>query len=206
MYGVGQMDLLQAGSSYLMIPAVQKEIGLSPAVAKKMSDRMTAATKAMMAAPPKDPAQRQKVVMERMKQVQAVQKENLKMLTPAQQTRLRQITIQQLGLSAMMMPEVKTALKLTLDQERKIGVIMRDGMQRLFSGMQGASTKNQADFQKRMQEFQKKQEKAKVEMIGNALKLMNPTQRAKWASLQGKPFKLDMVKAMSSIMPRRAGS
>jgi len=184
---------------------VQKEIGLSPAMSKKIGDKITAATKAIMTNPPKDPSQRQKVYMERIKKMQAVQKETVKMLTPAQQARLKQITIQQLGVTAMLMPEVKTALKLTPDQERKIGVIMRDGMQHLFAGMQGGSN-SQADFQKRMQEFQKKQEKSKVEMIGNALKLMNSTQRTKWASMQGKPFKLDMVKAMRAAMPSRTAN
>jgi len=199
------MSLLETGSGFLIFPSVQKELGMDPKVAKKISldyqqgiQKMVAG---MSAGRDKDPKARQAESMKLMEDVRKIQVQALGKLNAKQQERLKQIAVQQMGAGGLLHPEVKKSLNLTADQERKIGAIVRDGSMQMMSGAQppkqGATPQ---DLQQRMQELNKKRAEWQVKMNLLSIKELKPDQQAKWKALQGKPFKLDMMEAMRQMM------
>ncbi|MCC7231231.1 MAG: hypothetical protein IT203_12635, partial [Fimbriimonadaceae bacterium] len=163
------MSLLETGSGFLIFPSVQKELGMDPKVAKKISldyqqgiQKMVAG---MSAGRDKDPKARQAESMKLMEDVRKIQVQALGKLNAKQQERLKQIAVQQMCAGGLLHPEVKKSLNLTADQERKIGAIVRDGSMQMMSGAQppkqGATPQ---DLQQRMQELNKKRAEWQVKM------------------------------------------
>jgi hypothetical protein len=205
-------SLLEAGSAYLMLPAVQRELGLSDAVSKKISAKYMTAMRGMMSQQPQRDkpldAKAQRASFEtRLKKMKQAQQENLALLTPPQKARLKQITLQQAGAAGLLNPEVKKELKLTPPQEQRIGAIVRDGSMQMFAGMRGPGAPNRGgppkreEMQKRMGEFAKKQEVWRAKMLAESIKSLKPDQQAKWKAMQGKPFKMDMMGGMPRMAP-----
>lgn len=201
-----QPNILNAGAGYLAMPAVQKELGLSATVSKKIQDKITASTRAMMgsmqsANTPRDPKERGAAIQKQMASMQKVQGECVALLTPSQKVRLKQITLQQMGPQAMYNPEVKKELGLNESQTKKIGEIMQSTFRQMFSntGVKPGERPSREDAIKRMQEFAKKQDATRAKTNSETMKVLSPTQRAKWKSMQGKPFKIDMTTMMRSV-------
>jgi hypothetical protein len=190
-----------------MMPQVQKELSLSPAVTKKVTDRYMALMKEFQGVASTSSAKNQQANMQAIvKKSQQAQKEILGMLTPAQKTRLRQITIQQMGAGALAHPEMKKELGLSDEQARRITAIVKDGTTQMIKSM--TTVKPSADRGQALRqagEFAKKQEEWKSKMLKESLKGLNATQLAKWKAAQGKPFKLDMMGAMRSMGARTGG-
>ncbi|MBC8065787.1 MAG: hypothetical protein H7Y17_13225, partial [Chlorobia bacterium] len=194
-----QPSILNAGAGYLAMPAVQKELGLSATVSKKIQDKITSSTRAMMGSmqptqSSKDPKERGVAIQKQVASMQKVQAECVAMLTPTQKARLKQITLQQMGPQAMYNPEVKKELGLNESQTKKIGQIMQASFQQMFGspGVKPGERPSREDAIKRMQEFAKKQEASRVKTNAETMKVLSPTQRSKWKAMQGKPFKIDM--------------
>lgn len=204
-FGMAQPNIMNVGAGYLMIPSVQKELALSPATSKKIQDKMMTATRTMM--PPPSSAgktQDQKTQMadfsKRMAAIQKVQGECVAMLTPAQKTRLKQITIQQMGASAMFNADIKKELGLNETQTKQISNFMQAAYKDMFSrpNLKPGQRPTQQEQMKMMQDMAKKQEIAKTKINGQTMKVLTPTQQSKWKAMQGKPFKLDMMGMMRS--------
>lgn len=204
-------NLLEAGAGYLMIPAVQKELGLSPGTAKQISNKYMSSMQGMTRpsanrSNPPSQAQAQADFQERIKKMRKIQQDCIALLSPSQKARLKEITIQQLGATAFLNAEVKKAVGVTPPQEKKIGEIVKNGTMRMFSSLSGKGNqpRSSSDMQKRMAEFSKKQAEWQKKMLADSLKTLKPDQQAKWKAIQGKPFKLDMMRAFSA-MPRGGG-
>jgi len=189
--------LAETGTAFLLVPQVQKELHIAPALASKISAAYMQSMRSMMPASKngatKDPVARQKAFREGYKEVLKNQAKIVEMLNPAQKARLRQISIQQLGARAMVHPEIKPILKLTPDEERKINAILRDGTQLMLKSVQTTpgKTPSSADWKAKMSQFQSKQAEWRVKMIDLSLKVLTPAQRSQWQSLCGKPFTFD---------------
>ena len=210
-----QPSILNAGAGFLYAPAVHKELGLSPAVVKKIQDKLTAASKSMTNPPSRPNSQsseaRRVQFTKQLEAMQKVQNECLSLLTPAQKARLRQITIQQMGANSMLHPEVKKDLALNATQEKKVMELVQANFREMFPARApspNASSKPE-DRSKMLQEMMKKQEAAKVKLEAQATKVLTPAQQAKWRAMKGKPFKMDMMGMMRSARPvgapRRSG-
>ncbi len=198
----GQFSTLEAGGSFLMMPGVQKELGLSPATTKKIDAKMSTFMRPMTpqkSANGKPPSQEQMMseFQKRMKDMQKAQAECVAMLTPAQKTRLRQISIQQIGAGAMLSSDVRKELALTPAQEKKIGDVLQQSYQSMGRTMPRNSTASTPEAQRKVfQEMMAKQEQIKLQTTKNAEATLTPAQRTKWKAIQGKPFKIDMAGMM----------
>lgn len=200
--------LAQTGSAYLMVPAVQKELKISPAVAAKITKAYQDGMQMMM--PPKgatkEAGDRRQAFQQGYKALLNNQSKIVAMLNPAQKSRLRQITIQQLGARGMLHPEVKPGLKLTADQDRKINAIVRDGSQMMFKGFQGGTGKTSpSEMQARMKDFQAQQKEWRTKMLNLSLKVLTPAQRSQWQTLCGKPFTFDFSFRTAGVPTVRRG-
>jgi len=203
-------SVLEAGSGYLMLPAVQKELGLSEAVSKKISAKYMDAMRGLMSQQPQrgktqDPKAQRAAFEAQFKKMKQAQLDNLALLTPAQKSRLKQITIQQIGAAGLLNPEIKKELNLTATQEQRINAIVRDGTMQAFASMRGpggpGGQAKPEDMRKRMAEFAKKQEEWRGKMLVESMKSLKPDQQAKWKAMQGKPFKIDMMGGMPMMRP-----
>lgn len=205
---MGQTSVLNAGAGLLMMPAVQKELGLSAAVSKKIQDKMMSASRSMMTGPqapgkPKDQKAQMEDFSKRMAAMQKTQGECVAMLTPAQKSRLKQISIQQMGASAMFNTDVKKELGLNEGQTKQISNIMQAAYRDTFSRptTKPGTRPSQQDQMKMMQDMAKKQEVAKAKINVQSMKVLTPAQQSKWKAMQGKPFKLDMAGMMRRAVP-----
>lgn len=203
---MNQSPFLNAGTGYLMMPAVQKELGLSATVSKKIQDKMMSVSRNTMgpttrSTTPNDQEAQMAAFRKRMEGIQKVQSECLALLSPPQKARLRQITIQQMGAQAMYNPEIRKELGLTESQAKKISAIMQQNFRSVFAGSPGkqGEKRTREDAMKQMQEFAKKQAAAKDKVDSQALKVLTPAQQSKWKALKGKPFKLDMMRMMPRV-------
>jgi len=122
---------------------------------------------------------------ERPKKMQELNEENRKaiaeLLSPEQNTRLKQIIYQQRGGTALTDPEVAKALGLSDEQQEKIKTINQEtgaAMRELFTPGQAPDD----DTRKKMDELRKSSGE-------KLLALLSPEQKTKWTALQGEPFK-----------------
>jgi hypothetical protein len=207
---VARTPISEFGASFLMFPSVQKELGLSASASKQISDNYQKSVKAMMASAGAqakvDPKTVRSQMAARMADMRKMQTQNLNMLSPKQKARLREITLQQMGAGALLHPEVKKALAITPDEERKVTAIVRDGqMQMMASYRSSASGGKPGAMQTNFAEMQKKRDEWQVKMNAMASKELTAGQNAKWHAMLGKPFKLDVLGGMRAMAPRKAG-
>lgn len=210
-----QSPILNSGTGYLMMPAVQKELGLSAAVSKKISDKMVAVSRSFSVSTPNSQKPKSQEVQmaefrKRMESVQKAQAECLALLSAPQKARLRQITIQQMGAQAMYNPEIKKELGLNDSQTKRIGDLMQQSFRNIFAGAPGKPGERPSREQamKQMEEFAKKQQAAKAKVDAEAVKVLTSAQQSKWKAMKGKPFKLDMMGMMrraALVSTRAAG-
>lgn len=210
-FSVPQAPIVNSGTGFLMMPAVQKELGLSAAVSKKISDKMTGLLRPSGSAMSGKltPEQREREMAEFKKRFEAIQKsqaECLALLTAPQKARLRQITIQQMGAQAMYNPEIKKELGLSDSQTKRISDLMQQSFRNVFAGRQRKPGERPSREQamKQMEEFAKKQQAAKAKVDADAVKVLTPAQQSKWKAMKGKPFKLDVMGMMRRATPAGA--
>jgi hypothetical protein len=193
-------DILQSVAGFLSLGQVRKELGISPAVGKKIDAKLSGAIKSSMDAMrkmPKDakPDDRVKFMRANQARQQKVQSECLAMLSFSQKVRLKQIGIQQMGPGALLHPENQKSLALTAPQTAKIRDIVTTGTQKMIEELQasGKQPKTPAEARATFAKFAKAREAAQKKMMDASLKQLTANQRSKWSAIQGKPFKLDMA-------------
>lgn len=207
---VARTPISEFGASFLMFPSVQKELGLSASVSKQITDNYQKSVKAMMASAGQQAKVDPKVVRSqmaaRMADMRKMQTQNLSLLSPKQKSRLREITIQQMGAGALLHPELKKALGISPDEERKITAIVRDGQMQMMASYQSNSPGNKgSSMQMNFAEMQKKRDEWQAKMNAMAAKELTASQNARWRGMMGRPFKLDVLGAMRAMTPKKAG-
>jgi Spy/CpxP family protein refolding chaperone len=122
---------------------------------------------------------------ERQKKMQELNEENRKavaaILNPEQTKRLKEITYQQRGATALADPEVVKALNLTDEQQGKVKTINEEtqaAMRELFTPGQAPDE----DARNKMNDLRKSSGE-------KLMALLTPEQKSKWTALQGEPFK-----------------
>ena len=180
-----EMPSLKYNPALMMIPAVQKELHVSPQAAQKATQAMaTEAQKvfpALMGAmggktPNGDQSKQLLVALTRMQDIAT------KDLTPAQKARLHQITLQSYGPKALLDPQVAAEVGLTPKQESEIkvaiGRIKQSQQKPNMSGGPGASGFD-------MKGLQDSAKKSRQQSDAALDAILTPKQKLKWKAAQG---------------------
>ncbi len=207
---MGGMDLpnIEYNPLLLINEAVQKELHLSPATASKVQSTFMSEAMQMVPAitggssgkPPTD-AQRKSMMM---KGITHMQSALAALLTPPQRTRLRQLTLQSIGPSAVLQPKVAGALGLTPGQKSSLMSSLSAANANITSGDISVSSPNNVN--NRLQQMSRLQEAAKA--AGNrALSVtLTPAQKSKWHAMLGKPFALKGFLGVGNSFPMLGSS
>lgn len=181
----------------LMNPAVQKDLKLSPAVAQKAQGvlmeegmkMMPLLTGGAQGAKGKSPADRTAMMKQIFAAYNRMEARTLALLTPSQQARLKQLTLQSLGASAALQPKVAAELGLTAAQKSTLGTKIATIQKSAYSAMSGGQASPQ-DWQVRMRQFAAKQQAAKAASEKALLAVLTPAQEKKWNAMLGKRLPL----------------
>ncbi len=182
--GFGMGFGMGGGFGLLMMPEVQKEIGLTEQQMQQIQQLMMEQREQMQALMQQmrdaTPEQRQKLME------QATQKWDQgmsKILQPAQKARLRELQLQAEGTSALMRPDVAKELSLSEEQKKKVSDIVQQYRQKqmqLWQQGRGPNVDRQAMFEQ-MQQLRQQMDK---ELLG----VLTAQQQEQWKKMQGKPF------------------
>jgi Spy/CpxP family protein refolding chaperone len=115
-------------------------------------------------------------------------------LNPPQLKRVKQISLQQRGMSALSDEAVATALSLTADQKEKVKALqeeMRTATSDLFKGGKGGFN----------EEARKKVEEARKSNNEKGEAILTADQKAKWKELAGEPFKGEITRGRRPANP-----
>lgn len=121
--------------------------------------------------------ERQKRMEEMRKKMDEATASVKKVLTPEQNKRLEQLTLQRQGAGALARPEVAKQLGLSDEQKEKIAKIQE-------STRVNFRELSDEERQKAFAEMPQKQEKARSEILA----LLTDDQKAKWSEMKGKEF------------------
>ncbi|MCS6829270.1 MAG: hypothetical protein RMM08_06810 [Armatimonadota bacterium] len=182
--GPGMGFGMGGGFGLLMMPEVQKEIGLTEQQMQQIQQLMVQQREQMQTLMPQlrdaTPEQRQQLMQ------QAMQKWDEaigKILQPAQKTRLRELRLQAEGTFALMRPDVAKELNLSEEQKKKIGSIMEQYRQKQMQLWQQGPAPD-ADRQARFQQMQQLRQQMDKELLA----VLTAQQQEQWKKMQGKPF------------------
>jgi len=157
--------------------------------------------------------QDRKAMMEKMPAAQAeiskaAYKELADVLKPGQVKRLKQIEVQVAGVRAFNQADVKSALKITDDQEAKIKDAAEAGMKdgrdlNEEYGVKGFG--GRPDDADKAKEFDKKRAAITKEIMTKVMGTMSADQKKSWAELTGEPIDVSKVQAesMGGFRPKR---
>jgi hypothetical protein len=187
-FGGGRMS----PAALLSNPSVQKELGLTPAQIKKVTD----VTEAV-----RDKHQHERAALqslpgdERREKAQALNQamaaeaeEGLKgVLQPDQAKRLNQIALQALGVGAFLDAEVQKKVHLRDDQKDKLKTIAEDAQDNMREAFRGLA--RGADPAAR-QEAMKQVAALRKEAMDKAKRVLNAEQKKAWEDMTGKPFQV----------------
>jgi hypothetical protein len=165
------------GLMLLTQDSVQAELKLSDDQKKQLGDELAKQREAFSGLQDLSREERQTKFAELQKEGQAAIG---KVLNAEQQTRLKQITLQQRGPQALADAEVATAVGLTDEQKQKVEAIsqeVRGAMREAFQGGGGGG------------EAREKLEALRKSSGEKIQALLTPEQQAKWKELTGEPFK-----------------
>lgn len=206
---IGGMDLpnIEYNPLLLINEAVQKELHLSPATASKvqstfMSEAMQmvpAVTGGSSGKPPSE-AQRRSMMM---KGITHMQSALAALLTPPQRTRLRQLTLQSIGPSAVLQPKVSNALGLSSGQRSSLMSSLSAANAKITSGDIAVSSPNNVN--NRLQQMGRLQEAAKAEGERALSVTLTPAQKSRWRAMLGKPFAMKGFLGLGSGFPMLGG-
>jgi Spy/CpxP family protein refolding chaperone len=175
--GMGMMRQMGIGI-LLNNPGVQEELKLDQKQKDKIKEFAAKQREAQQGLRELDREERQAKQQELTKQAESFAKE---VLSADQQKRIKQIVVQQAGLAAFAMEDVRKQLKLTEEQADKFKTLGEDlgrDMRELFSGG--------GDMQENMQ----KMRSLNKEYVGKAVGSLTDEQKKTWTELTGKPFEV----------------
>jgi len=177
--------------AYLNNPAVQKELHMTPAQIAKV--------KAALPQPGEfrgSNGNMQQMMRERLQKMDAA----TAVLNGPQKARLKQITLQSYGAAALMMTSVQKDLGLNAGQVKQIAAAneriskeRQDAMQKMGRTMPGQAQDEKA-WRQRADQFRAQAEKWRKELAAASMKVLTPTQKAKWTAMQGKPFNVEQLR------------
>ena len=167
-------------------PQVQKELRLSPTAASKLQTTfMQEAYKILPTlsgeanGKPLSQAERTKRTLAA---IAGMEKRLVAMLTPAQRLRMRQLTLQSIGATAVLQPKVAASLGLSKGQKARLATSISDANEAVAARMSaGMSAEG-------MPELTRLQKEAKIKANRSLLAILTPAQRSKWKAMLGKPF------------------
>lgn len=173
-----------AGFGLLMMPEVQRELGLTQQQIQQLQQLWQQQRAQMQELwrqrgsndPSRPPEGWQQLWQQQQEQIGRI-------LQPAQRTRLRQLELQRMGPAALMRPDVTSELNLTEQQQQKIRDIMQQYGQKTAQLMQEARNA-QVDPQVWRQRLQQLREQTDKELLG----VLTPEQQEQWKKMLGKPF------------------
>lgn len=182
--GFGRGFGMGSGFGLLMMPEVQKEIGLTEQQIQQIQQLMMEQREQMQALMQQmrdaTPEQRQKLME------QATQKWDQgmsKILQPAQKARLRELQLQAEGSMALMRPDVAKELNLSEEQKKKISSIMEQYRQKQMQLWQQGAGPN-VDRQAMFQQIQQLRQQMDKELVA----VLTAQQQEQWKKMLGKPF------------------
>jgi Spy/CpxP family protein refolding chaperone len=111
-------------------------------------------------------------------------------LIPEQMERLRQITLQSMGVDALKLPQIIKRLRITAEQQTKIEGIAKqanDDLKRISPNGAGLGP---GEFQRTMAEYHKQVPKLLKKRTEDTIGVLTPEQRQKFEKMKGKPFDL----------------
>lgn len=190
------------GFGLLMMPEVQKELGITEQQRQQIGQLMMEQREQMQALMQQmrdaTPEQRQQLMQ------QAMQKwdEGIgKILQPAQKSRLRELQLQAEGASALMRADVAKELNLSEEQRKKISDIVAQYRQKQMQLWQQGRGPD-ADRQALMQQMQQLRQQMDKELLA----VLTAQQQEQWKKMQGKPFQFPRGPGMGPGMrPGGAG-
>lgn len=205
-----------ASIQLLQSKPVQKELGITQAqraAMNKYADEFNKKAEAYQAdlAKKSDGGKKQvqRDIAQETKMLGELKQKVLSQLSQAQIKRLRELSLQAVGVTALGDDAVAAKVGLSTEQKNKIRKLVQAGLEGANKIMEAAhqraskgipTPKNQAEAEKatktyntRIAEEQKKiqpsLDKIRADTIKNVLAVMNPNQKAAWNALQGKIFK-----------------
>jgi len=177
--GRGGMQMRGGGMGMLLgNTSVQEELKLTDAQKEKIKEFSAKQREAQQGLRDLDQDERRTKMQELTKQAEAFAKETL---TPEQQKRIKQITLQTAGVGAFAMEDVVKELKITDEQKEKLKAIndqMRSDMRELFQG--GGD----------QQENMTKMRALNKEAFTKATEVLTADQKKQWTEMTGKPFEM----------------
>jgi len=173
-------------SSLINRPDVQKDLGITDDQKTKLADIRTSSRQKMTdarTAAGDDPAARAAAMQ---KVGEEVGKEQVAVLTPDQQKRLKEIFVQVRGTQAVLNPEIQADLGISDDQKSKI----KDLQERQTKANQELGAK-QRDGSLSQEEAQAERQKNTKVLADEVDKVLTDAQKAKLKDMGGKPFTAD---------------
>lgn len=177
----------------VMNAQVQKDLKLSPQGAAKiqnafMEEAMKLLPVVTSGAPNSKPLTAEQRTQKTLAGIAKMQARIAGMLTPTQRVRLRQLTLQSIGPSAVLQPKVASALGLSATQKSKLLSAISASNARLAAQMKNG--RSMSDWQQNMGQMTKLQNQAKAEGNKALMATLTASQKAKWKAMLGKPLPL----------------
>ncbi len=171
--------------------SVQQELKLTPEVTKKVMAFTNKQHDAFLESCKLGAAERKQKIEKMEKENQQFLKDTL---TPQQDKRLIQITLQMTGLHQLSRPEIAKALELTADQKQKFAAIQEETHKKL------AKLLHDTNPAERKEQFAK----LRAETRDKIRAMLSTAQKAKVQELVGKPFEGDIVfEGPESVLPQK---
>lgn len=158
--------------------------------------KLTALTPAQPAEGAAQPTQE-----ERQKQRDELQKKIAAILTPAQNTRVKEIQLQMQGTRALTSDEVVKELGLSEKQVADIEAARESGRPQGGGQQPGGTPPTPEERQKMMEAITKAREESNKKVLA----VLTPAQKAKWEKMLGKKFEMPMPQ-MGGGAPRGGGA
>ncbi len=192
---------MRYNTALLMNPQVQKDMHLSPEAAQKsMNIMITVASKHMaslmgsMTGKPKSAAERAKEEKEILAVNDEIQSQTLKLLTPSQKVRLREISLQQGGGASFSDPqlchEVGLSAKQTSTIQATLARIASKAMSQMGGGKGLGGMMSGPGGKPDISGMMATQKKAKQDSDAAVNAILTPSQKARYEKLKGRPIVL----------------
>jgi peroxiredoxin len=173
-------------------PLIQKDLALKPDQVKAVAALMDATDAQLWLVNPLPAAEG----AEKAHQILTETETKLKaILTPMQQTRYRQISLQYQGLPAILRPEMSADFSLTDEQRKKI----KDEVDKTLFALQKLD--EFARTGQSREENDKYRRAVKAELRAQVQKILDAEQNAKWTLLVGKSFSFTKIKPANLRAP-----
>ncbi|HWA83063.1 MAG TPA: hypothetical protein VG820_06505 [Fimbriimonadaceae bacterium] len=189
----------------LNYPSLQKELGLSPTVVKKIAQIQRDAEKhylGMISPKPNNPNELNRPTMQQMLTQQEKRDDAIAtLLTERQKERLKQVGLQYAGALALSDRTVFASLKITPEQEKKLRAASLKEQKTFSDEIRQATTTthvsptNPVPPKERMEQLSKARVKMMRAFQADAEKILTPPQVAKWKAMLGKPFPVETLYA-----------